>query len=332
MLSYAFQTLKIKEFEKISNEEFENTSQLFSEILIIGINKQIKQGLIKNYIAETDTISTLKGKINLNESINPNNIINKQINCTFDEFSVNIQLNKILKSTIKILLKADIKLEQKKSLKKILLYFSNINTLNLSKVNWNIRYDRNNQNYQMLINICYLTFYGLIQNQNNGDFKVNKILDEQRMSRLYEKFILEYYKREHPYLKVHTPRINWQLDTDENTLLPQMQTDIVLETPEKILIIDAKYYKHTTKEQFNVHTLHSANLYQIFTYVKNMDLEVNENQEVSGMLLYAKTDEHIHPDYKYKMSGNYISVKTLDLNQEFANIKQDLNNIVEEYF
>ena len=43
MLSYAFQTLKIKEFEKISNEEFENTIQLFSEILIIGINKQIKQ-------------------------------------------------------------------------------------------------------------------------------------------------------------------------------------------------------------------------------------------------------------------------------------------------
>jgi hypothetical protein len=35
------------------------------------------------------------------------------------------------------------------------------------------------------------------------------------------------------------------------------------------LIIDAKFYSHTTQMQYNIHTLHSNNLYQIFTYVKN---------------------------------------------------------------
>ncbi|WP_336433283.1 hypothetical protein [Eubacterium pyruvativorans] len=39
--------------------------------------------------------------------------------------------------------------------------------------------------------------------------------------------------------------------------------------------------------------------------------------QVSGMLLYAKTDEDLVPDNVYHMSGNQISVKTLDLNQEF---------------
>lgn len=50
------------------------------------------------------------------------------------------------------------------------------------------------------------------------------------------------------------------------------------------------------------------------------------------MLLYAKTEEEIQPDQKYKMSGNRISVRTLDLNLDFSEIRKQLDDIVEEYF
>lgn len=53
---------------------------------------------------------------------------------------------------------------------------------------------------------------------------------------------------------------------------------------------------------------------------------------VSGMLLYARTDETIQPDNVYQMSGNQISVKTLDLNREFTDIAAQLNAIVDEHF
>ena len=100
-----------------------------------------------------------------------------------------------------------------------------------------------------------------------------------------------------------------------------------------MLIIDAKYYTHTMQTQYDVHTLHSANLYQIFTYVKNRDTEFGDQpHEVSGMLLYARTDEIIQPDNIYQMSGNQISVKTLDLNQEFSEIAKQLNAIVSTHF
>lgn len=45
------------------------------------------------------------------------------------------------------------------------------------------------------------------------------------------------------------------------------------------------------------------------------------------MLLYARTDEEVLPDNTYKMSGNTISVKTLDLNQDFELIKGQLDEI-----
>lgn len=69
------------------------------------------------------------------------------------------------------------------------------------------------------------------------------------------------------------------------------------------------------------------------TYVKNKDFGFgNAPHEVSGMLLYARTDELIQPDNTYRMSGNKISVRTLDLNREFPEIKNQLYAIVEEHF
>ena len=49
------------------------------------------------------------------------------------------------------------------------------------------------------------------------------------------------------------------------------------------------------------------------------------------MLLYAKTDEEIIPDREYRMSGNKIAVRTLDLDQDFSKIKMQLDRIVTDY-
>ncbi len=81
------------------------------------------------------------------------------------------------------------------------------------------------------------------------------------------------------------------------------------------------------QKQFEKYSIHSGNLYQIFTYVKNKD--VNNEGKVSGMLLYAKTEEEVAPDMDAIFSGNRIIVKTLDLNQPFNNIKEQLSNIID---
>lgn len=45
-----------------------------------------------------------------------------------------------------------------------------------------------------------------------GEYKPAAFLDEQRMSRLYEKFILEYYAKECPQSKVSASQILWVPD------------------------------------------------------------------------------------------------------------------------
>lgn len=184
----------------------------------------------------------------------------------------------------------------------------------------------------MLINVCYLIIYGLIQSEMSGEIRLMDFLDDQLMSSLYENFLFNYYKKEHPGILTHAPQIDWQIDDGWDDLLPKMKTDVVLEYGSNILILDAKFYSHNTSKNYGRNVHHSGNLYQIFTYVKNKELELRGNGiEVSGMLLYARTTQSIQPDSVYVMGGNKIGVKTLDLNQDFELIKNQLDKIVEDY-
>ncbi len=333
MLSYAFQVLNEQGYKDIATEKFNNTAELMAAILAKGIAVQIKRGLGKEYIPQTESLSALRGKIDMAESIKTHSMLRKQMICTYDEFSVNGTMNRIIKSTVELLLRSDISKVRKKELRKLMVYFGDVEPIDLYTINWNIQYNRNNQTYRLLISICYLVVKGLLQTNSDGSTRLMEFVDEQRMCRLYEKFILEYYRKEYPDITANASQIAWQLDDGIGAMLPIMQTDIMLTYKEKVLIIDAKYYTHTTQSKFDRHTLHSGNLYQIFTYVKNKEIELaTQPHEVSGMLLYAKTDETIYPNNTYQMSGNKISVKTLDLNVGFDGIAAQLNGIVKEYF
>ena len=332
MLSYAFQTLQAENYKYLATENFHNTAELCAAILDKGIGIQLKHGLRRDYVSKSESLSTLQGKLNISESIKTQTMLKKQMICTYDEFSTNIQFNQIIKSTVLLLLKANITNSRKKSLRKLLLFFSDVNEIDLHFVNWNQQYNRSNQNYQMLIGMCYLVYKGLLTTQNNGTTKLMDFFDGQRMCRLYEKFLLEYYRKEHPELTANASQIAWQLDDTENQMLPRMQTDIMLSKNNNILIIDAKYYSHMTQQQYGIHTLHYNNLYQIFTYVKNKEFELrNYEHTVSGMLLYAQTDEDIIPNNTYHMSGNQISVLALDLNQDFSKISRTLDDIAKNF-
>ena len=332
MLAYAFQVLDEQGYRNVAIEDFDNTAELCAAILARGISTQIKRGLGKEYIPRTEALSSLRGKIDITESIKTQALQRNLLVCSYDEFSVNSHMNRIIKSTVLLLLRADITKIRKKKLRKLLVFFDDVDAIDLHSVNWNMQYNRNNQNYRILISICYLVVKGLLQTQSDGTTKLMDFLDEQRMHRLYEKFILEYYRREYPQISANASQIPWKLDDDMSAMLPVMQSDIMLTHGEKTLIIDAKYYSHTTQIQYDKHTLHSGNLYQIFTYVKNKEAELADRpHEVSGMLLYARTDEEVYPENEYHMSGNRIEVRTLNLDRDFSQIKAQLDGIAQKY-
>ena len=81
----------------------------------------------------------------------------------------------------------------------------------------------------MLISICQLIIEGMLITTDAGEYRLASFVDEQRMCRLYEKFILEYYSKHFPKLSVSASQIPWYVDDGIRTMLPVMQSDIHLQ-------------------------------------------------------------------------------------------------------
>lgn len=335
MLSYAFQELSKNNYENIAKEDFEQILDLFAEILYRGVSEQLKQGLYKEYIERHETLSTMRGCLDINSTIR--NIIQHKrcLDCEYDELSTNNQLNRILKSTMLLLVQSEnVKSKRKHQLRSILPFFNDIDECNLRNIRWGaIHFQRNNRSYRILINICYFIVDGSLMTTKTGNLRMPTFSDEH-MNRLFERFVLNYYKRHYPSLKANADAIKWNIVEYEESvglnLLPSMQSDITLHGTDHTLIIDTKYYSTIMQSQYDKKSIHSGNLYQIFTYVKNKDKEHIGN--VSGMLLYAQTDEDIVPRVDTTIDGNRIMVRSLDFNCEFKDIQTQLNDIAETIF
>ncbi|MDO4937968.1 MAG: hypothetical protein Q4E62_08635, partial [Sutterellaceae bacterium] len=147
-------------------------------------------------------------------------------------------------------------------------------------------------------------------------------------------------RRHRPDLKPAVTEFAWNIDRPEGVdareistamkLLPKMKTDITLQKDDRKLVIDAKFYQKIMAVNFGEEKYQSHNLYQIFAYVKNLDKA--QTGKVSGLLLYAKTEENRVNEVEFPQGGNRFAIKTLDLNCEFSQIATQLDAIAEREF
>jgi 5-methylcytosine-specific restriction enzyme subunit McrC len=59
---------------------------------------------------------------------------------------------------------------------------------------------------------------------------------------LFEKFICEYFIKEHPGIRASSSQIPWALDDGVGTMLPVLQTDIMLSKKDNVLGVDRGTY------------------------------------------------------------------------------------------
>lgn len=330
MLAYAFQELRQNNYAEIESETFDDIYDLFAEILVRGISYQLKQGLYREYVAKNESMQTIRGKIDLNGTISNRVRNNRQVVCDYDELSENNVFNQIVLTAATILIRhSDVKKDKKAKLKQLILFFQNVQPIDIRNIHWNtLRFDRNNKNYRMLVYLCYFILREWLMTTEDGKYKMREFSDDH-MCRLFEKFVLEYYKKHHPELKACAAQIGWNVveDATDTSVLPIMQTDVLLSIGERTLIVDTKYYSKIMQEQYGKETLRNNHLYQIRTYVDEYDRDHHHN--VDGMLLYAKTKNDDFDDATITHRDGYtLYIRTLNLNTDFEAIKNRLDSFI----
>lgn len=330
MLCYAWNTLSQSDKVLVGCEEFDNIHNLLTRVLIHGVEKLIKRGFHREYILEESELSIVKGKLNLTQTLKIRNQQRKKLVCEFDEFSHNVIFNRIIKTTIGLLLKNTyVDQELKKKLRRFRSYFDKILEVKLSnKLFYSLQFNKNNINYKVLINVCELIYDGLLTNQSDGSINFSDFIKDKRMSKLYEQFVLNFYKfhLSPEEFKVYSPKLEWILDQpitkNAKLILPEMRTDVVIEDKQmnRQLIIDTKYYAEALiKGNYNTVSKARVNhLYQIYAYLCNSRFQ----GAVSGILLYPTVENELN-EY-FPISQKPIEIRTLNLNDDWENIKNRL--------
>ena len=153
-------------------------------------------------------------------------------------------------------------------------------------------------------------------------------MDATRVSAIFENFIREFYKKHYPEFNAKSKIMYLNEEEKTSEYMPLMKTDITLECEEKTLIIDAKFYDKIIRDGFHgSKVLSSANLYQILSYVDNQD--PYKTDSVYGMLLYAQTLNDPKLNEETIMNKHTIIIRTIDLNEDWEKIKENLIEIAE---
>jgi len=98
----------------------------------------------------------------------------------------------------------------------------------------------------------------------------------------------------------------------------------------KTLVVDTKYYKETLQQYYGNRTIHSGNLYQITSYLRNLEARDSADNEAVGMLLYPVVQDNIR--LNYGVSGHEVLIRTIDSSKDWAEIKRELLGLVDQVF
>lgn len=185
--------------------------------------------------------------------------------------------------------------------------------------------------YRFLINVCELVASSWLVDEATGDYRFRDFLrDENRMARLFESFVQNFLRHERPELDVRKENIQWALDwVADGSLdyLPQMETDISVRSADSTLVIETKYYAEALTTYFGKERVRSGHLYQVFSYLKNLEARDGPDALASGMLLYPAVGTSLR--LGYRLGGHRISVCTIDLAQDWQKIRAELLELVD---
>jgi 5-methylcytosine-specific restriction enzyme subunit McrC len=333
LLCYAWNHLQEAQYAEARSEDCDKVWDLLAKVLIRSSQQLVKRGLHRNYILRRESLVRPKGKILAAEEIRRPSFGNLARTCEYDDLSPDILPNQIINATFHLLLRHDdLSPDIRKELREWAPFWANFKRPKVTPRTFRrVHIHRNMRHYRFVLNICELIHREYLPEDGEGSSHFRDFLrDEATMSKLFEQFVRNFLAKEQSTYKVTASQVKWNFNPEESStggirLLPIMQTDVFLVSPEHKLIIDCKYYQKSFQNTYDTDKFHSGNLYQILSYLTNQSTQPGF-ENVRGMLLYPTVGESF--DEHVTIQGHQIRLATINLDQDWEGVARDLLGLV----
>ncbi|MBA3519181.1 MAG: 5-methylcytosine-specific restriction endonuclease system specificity protein McrC [Rhizobiales bacterium] len=306
---------------------------LLAKVLIEGTHRVLRRGLTRDYVERAEEIPSIRGRVELSASMNLIMTRRPRLVCSFDELDPNVLPNQILRSTIVRLAgtgAVDRRLQgELRALDKRLAAVDRIR-LDASLFG-RAQLHRNNSHYAFLLRVCELAFATTLPDPEGTKFQFTDVLrDERKMALVFQAFVRNFYAIEQKTFRVEALQLAWDAEPETQQaadLVPTMQTDIVLLSPHRQIILDTKYYASAVTQYYGKPSLKSGDLYQLFSYLKNAEARGPEFSDAEGILLYPAVGERLRA--RYKIQGHRLTAATVNLDQPWTAVAEELRSLVQ---
>lgn len=334
MLCYAWDSLIEANVVNVGAIKETDLPNLFGRVLSSGFDHLTRRGLDRGYIELTLDDRTVRGRINLADTIKRDLLPNGLVCLTTSELTYDVSHNQILKATMKSLLRSpSLDPVLKHKIAGQLRTLDAIADIRLRRSDFRrVQLHSNNRAYRLLLHVCEFWYESNLPLEGGIPLSYQDFHREDRAMRLmFQKFLFNFYKHHLRAFEVTAKSFYWYglVGTDESILtIPKLQTDVFIDAVDRMIIIDAKFAEHALESHphSSKRTLSPAYINQLFAYMTNAYAWAGYDKSVSGLLIYPYVDDQF--DIQVETHGHSIRAVSLDLTLDWQRIEKALLSFI----
>lgn len=273
------------------------------EAIIPGFVRQVqaavRPGLLQGYRTEEEALTTVRGRIRIDDQIRKRHGVAPPIEVRFDEFTEDIEVNRLIKAAVTRLHALRIRSRSvKQALRGLDLAMAPISAVNydqaaLPVITWN----RLNERYRAAVELAKLILKSTSYEFRNGGVRSSGFLVD--MNQVFEDFAVVALRESLDVDAREFPQGDGKLRLDEAGMLT-LRPDISWWTEGRCQFVGDLKYKRVGRSGGK-----HPDVYQLLSYVVAADLS-------AGMLIYAagEADEAVHDVVHV---GRRLTVTSVDL-------------------
>ena len=341
LLCYAWRHVQERDTKRLASLAGLSTVQdLLGKILSSGVNHLVRRGIDRGYVERREDLAGIRGKLAVSETAKRALRSRARAACDFEELSVDILPNRILRTSLRSLLSPRITLDGsvRGEVRSAYRRLDGVSRVRLKRNTFGqVQLGGQRRVYHHLLSVCWLLYRSSVVDEKTGrtafrDFR----RDKATMWRLFEDFVTGFYEREQQVYRVNPGgrrRIDWTgahaEDAANRARIPVMEADVILESPDRRIILDTKFYQDSLARGRGSGTgkLHSTNLYQLLAYLRNRQATRPAGARHDGILLYPQVGaEPLRADIR--LEGFRIQARTVNLDQDWRLIHEEMLGVI----
>ena len=240
-------------------EGLSTVQDLLGKVLAGGVNHLFRRGIDRGYVERREDLAGIRGKLAVSATAKRALRARGRAACDFEELSVDILPNQILRTSLRGLRDRRIRLDKdvRGDVRSAYRRLDGVSRTHLKRNTFGqVQLGGNRRLYQFLLSVCRLLYESSVVDENTGrtafrDFR----RDEATMWALFEEFVTRFYEREQSVYRVNPGgrRVEWAdkgwATEEDRTRIPVMEADVILDSPERRIILDTKYYQGRAGER-----------------------------------------------------------------------------------